>query len=455
MPKPDKPKRALPFRTDRLPPHSPEAEVSLVGCALSDPARFFEVSAELPEGEDSFYDVRCRKVWAAAASLAGSGRTPDVVSVVTHLRDIGGLESAGGVEYVAGLPDAVTSAANLKEWARTVREKRTLRGALRVFGEFGAAAYTTDGDFEDYIGGLEREVLALRPSRLGLSHRSARELVSESVALIERMHERRGQITGLPTGLVDLDKLIDGLHPAELVIVSGFPSTGKTSLAMNWVEHAAADLGRPVGVVSLEMTAAQLMLRMHCSRARVNLRSVRDGAIGERDFARLATASAQLAKSPIHVVSECSASAETVRAAARRLRQQHGIKLLVVDYLQLMSARTRRKDANRAEELGEASAQMKATAMELGIPVVVLSQVSDDGKLYGSREPGHDADGVLKIVNEGEWDPRTQQVSLRVEKNRNGPTGEVKLVFIKEFTRFECAAKVSDEDVPRGAGGYE
>lgn len=276
-------------------------------------------------------------------------------------------------------------------------------------------------------------------------------------------------LTGIPTGFSDLDKMTSGLHGGEMIVLAARPSMGKTSLAMNIVEHVVLEEKLPVGVFSLEMTAESLVLRMLCSRARVNLQSIRDGFLAERDFPRLTGAAGKMAGAPLFIDDTAGLSILQLRAKARRLSQQYGIKLFVIDYLQLLHS-TARKAENRQQEIADISNGVKALAKELKVPVIVLSQLNRDmerdknrkPRLSDLRESGsieQDADVVALLYRPSSGDeedgpPREEAtgdavpVGLLIAKQRNGPTGEVPLVFMKGYTRFESAAKVSATDVP-------
>jgi len=274
-------------------------------------------------------------------------------------------------------------------------------------------------------------------------------------------------LTGLATGFPDLDRMTDGLHGSEMIVVAARPSMGKTSLAMNVAEHVALEDKLPVAVFSLEMSAEALVLRMLCSIARVNLRSIREGFMSESDFPKLQNAMGRLSNAPLFIDDTAALSILQLRARARRLHQQHGIKLFVVDYLQLLHSTARRAQENRQQEISDISSGIKALAKELKVPVLVLSQLNRElerdknrkPRLSDLRESGaieQDADlvGLLYKPSSGDDDEVVTEeadgipVNLLIAKQRNGPTGDVNLTFLKSYTRFESAAKVSDEDVP-------
>jgi replicative DNA helicase len=294
-----------------------------------------------------------------------------------------------------------------------------------------------------------------------------KDLVKKAINTIEDFHQRQGMLTGVGTGFTDLDKMTSGFHAGEMIVIAARPSMGKTSLAMNIAEHVALDLRLPVGVFSLEMTSESLVLRMLCSRSRVNLRNVRDGFLAERDFPKLTGAAGKLANAPLFIDDTSGLSILQLRAKARRMHQQYDIKLFVIDYLQLLHSTARRAE-NRQQEIADISNGIKSLAKELDVPVIVLSQLNRElereknrkPRLSDLRESGaieQDADvvGLLYKPSSDEDEsgvaPPEEDavpVNLLIAKQRNGPTGDVSLTFLKSYTRFESAAKVSDEDVP-------
>jgi replicative DNA helicase len=326
--------------------------------------------------------------------------------------------------------------------------------------------YEYEGEVEALLDEVEKEILQINESRVEATTRPIKDLVHSAIVLVEQFHERQGALTGVGTGFVDFDKMTSGLHAGEMIVIAARPSMGKTSLAMNIVEHVVLDLKLPVGVFSLEMTSESLVLRMLCSRARANLRSIRDGFMVERDFSSLTNAAGRLSNAPLFIDDTAGLSILQLRAKARRMHQQYGIKLFVIDYLQLLHSTARRAE-NRQQEIADISNGVKALAKELKVPVIVLSQLNRElekdknrkPRLSDLRESGaieQDADvvGLLyKPSSDDDDDAAADEagalpVNLLIAKQRNGPTGDVNLTFLKQFTRFESAAKVSEEDVP-------
>jgi replicative DNA helicase len=328
--------------------------------------------------------------------------------------------------------------------------------------------YDYEGDVNELVDEVETQILRLSEEREENKAKSVtmKDLVNSAIKRIEDNHARQGMLSGIGTGFADFDKMTTGLHEGEMIVVAARPSMGKTSLAMNIAEHVALDEKLPVGIFSLEMTAEQLVMRMLCSRSRVNLRNVNEGFLAERDFPKLTGAAGRLAAAPLVIDDTSGLSILQLRAKARRMHQQHGIRLFVVDYLQLLHSTSRRAD-NRQQEIADISNGIKALAKELRVPVIVLSQLNRElekdknrkPRLSDLRESGaieQDADLVCLLYkaatddDEGPgYDERDSvPVNLLIAKQRNGPTGDVHFTFLRSITRFESAAKVSDEDVP-------
>ena len=320
---------------------------------------------------------------------------------------------------------------------------------------------------------VERDVLRISEERVEASTNTIKDLVHRAINTIEIYHQRQGMLTGIGTGFVDLDKMTSGLHEGEMIVIAARPSTGKTSLAMNIAEHVAVDERLPVGVFSLEMTADSLVLRLLCSRAKVNLKDIRSGFLVERDFPKITSAAGQLAGAPLYIDDTSGLSILQLRAKARRMAQQNGIKLFVIDYLQQMHSTSRKID-NRQQEIADISNGVKALAKELKVPMIVLSQLNRDFERDKGRKPNladlresgaieQDADlvGILYKVDPDDPSrrkddvtdedtgtiPEVLPINLLIAKQRNGPTGDVPLTFLRSITRFESRAKFSDDVV--------
>src|SRR6266404_5814632 len=460
--------RADTTKIDRLPPHSPEAEQGVLGCVLLSPNECMGQCIEkLKVGAEVFYDLRHQTIFTALAEMYDSREAIDVITLQQRLKNKQLLEEVGGIAYLASLPDAVPSSANLSYYLDIVQEKYLLRKMIHTCTDVVSRVYEFEGEVDALMDEVERDILRISESRVQSQTTTIKVLVKKAINTVEDFHQRQGALTGIGTGFTDLDKMTSGFHPGEMIVIAARPSVGKTSLAMNIAEHVSIDQRLPVGVFSLEMTSESLVLRMLCSRSRVNLRNVRDGFLAERDFPKLTGAAGKLANAPLFIDDSSSLSILQLRAKARRMYQQYGVKLFIVDYLQLLHSTARRAE-NRQQEIADISSGIKALAKELSVPVVVLSQLNRElereknrkPRLSDLRESGaieQDADVVGLLYKPSSDDDESGNptgeedavpINLLIAKQRNGPTGDVNLTFLKSYTRFESAAKVSDEDVP-------
>ncbi len=455
-------------KVDRLPPHSIDAERGVLGCVFLSPNDCMGICIEkFKRGSEVFYDLRHQVIYEVLVGMYDHKEAIDLITVPQRLKDKNQLEGVGGLAYLASLADAVPSAANLTYYLDIVREKYVLRKLIQTCTEVVGRVYEQEGEVDTLLDEVERDVLRINEERVESSTHGIKELVHRAISTIEEYHQRQGMLTGIATGFADLDKMTSGLHGGEMIVIAARPSMGKTSLAMNIAEHVAIDQKLPVGVFSLEMTADSLVLRVLCSRARVNLRNIREGFLAERDFPKLTGAAGKLANAPLFIDDSPGLSILQLRARARRLIQQYGIKLFVVDYLQLLHSTSRRAE-NRQQEIADISNGIKALAKELSVPIIVLSQLNRELEKDKSRKPRlsdlresgaieQDADlvGLLyKPTSDDDDDGTVSQetdalpVNLLIAKQRNGPTGDVNLTFLKAYTRFESAAKVGPDDVP-------
>jgi len=454
---------------DRLPPHALEAEQGVLGCTLLDPNLCIGECIEKlkDDGKAAFYDLRHQTIYETLTEMFNA-RTPiDLITVQQNLKDRQLLEQVGGIVYLSQLQDKVPSAANLSYYLEIVREKFLLRKLIQTCTSVVGRVFDFEGEVEALLDDVEKEILRVNESRAQGTMTNVKDLVNKAISQIEDYFSRQGKLSGISTGFPDMDKMTDGLHGGEMIIIAARPSMGKTSLAMNIAENVALEQHLPVGVFSLEMSAQSLILRMLCSVARVNLRSIRDGFMSEADFPKLMNASGRMSGSKLFIDDTAGLSILQLRARARRMHQQHGVKLFVIDYLQLLNSTARRAQENRQQEIADISSGIKALAKELNVPIIVLAQLNRDiekdknrkPRLSDLRESGsieQDADlvGLLYKPSEGEDEDAAQEnsesraVNLLIAKQRNGPTGDVKMTFFNSYTRFESAAKFSDADVP-------
>jgi len=421
---------------------------------------------KIKSGPETFYDLRHQSIYQLLSEMYDRKDAIDLITVQQRLKDTNQLEAVGGLAYLSGLQDAVPSAANLVYYIEIVREKHVLRRMLSACTGVVSRVYEHEGEVDSLLDEVERDILRISEDRETTTIRPMKDLVRGAIDMIQEFHQRAGGLTGLATGFTDFDKMTSGLHGGEMVVIAARPSMGKTSLVMNIAEHIVINERQPVGVFSLEMTSESLVMRMLCSLARVNGRSIREGFMAEQDFKKLTGAAAKMAKSPLFIDDTPGLSILQLRARARRMWQQNGIKLFIIDYLQLMHSTSRKAQDNRQQEISDISNGVKALAKELNVPVIVLSQLNRElekdknrkPRLSDLRESGaieQDADlvGLLYKPADDEEDVgdtrqpvESHPVNILIAKQRNGPTGDVRLTFFKSFTRFETAAKLDAED---------
>jgi replicative DNA helicase len=451
---------------DRLPPHAPEAEQGVLGCIFLAPGDCMgECIEKFKAGPTIFYDLRHQVIYELLSEMYDKKEAIDIITVQQRLKDKQQLEAVGGLAYLATLPDTVPSPANLSYYIQIVREKYILRKMISVCSDVVGRVYEHEGEVDGLLDEVERDVLRISEERVEAQSLAIKDIVHKAINKIEEYHQRQGMLTGISTGFADLDKMTSGLHGGEMIVVAARPSVGKTSFAMNVAESVALDQKLPVGVFSLEMSSESLVLRMLCSRARVNMRNVREGFLAERDFPKITSAAGKMASAPLFIDDTAGLSILQLRAKARRMWQQYGVKLFVIDYLQLLHSTARRAE-NRQQEIADISNGIKALAKELNVPIIVLAQLNRSMEKEGFRRPRmsdlresgaieQDADliGLLYDPNkkDEEEDGPPQEgdgktITLYIAKQRNGPVGDVNLTFIKSYTRFENAAKIAPEE---------
>lgn len=452
----------------RLLPQAPDAERGVLCSFLLAPREIGGLCAEKQIKAEHFHLPAHAQIYATLVELWDGNKPIDFITLTQVLRDRNQLEQVGGAAYVTELFTFLPTAANATYYADILQEKFTLREIIKVCTEYAARSYDEQDDVPILLNDVEQKIFAIAQDRFKQNAASMKDQVMQAIHAIEELYDRRGAITGLPTGLAELDKMTDGLHKAEMIVIAARPSMGKTALAMNIAEHIALEENKAIAVFSLEMSTSQLVQRLLCSRARVNLGNVRNGFLTERDFPALTTAAAKLADSKIFIDDTPGLSILELRAKARRLKSQHNIEAIFIDYLQLLRSTSKRAQDNRQLEIAEISSGLKGIAKELDLPIVVLAQLnrnpeqrSGDSKgrprLSDLRESGsieQDADVVGLLVreeyyaeNEEDKEESKGKATLIIAKQRNGPVGDVPLTFLKEYTRFENRAReASDEE---------
>jgi replicative DNA helicase len=440
--------------SDRTLPHNLEAEKCVLGAILIDNPSFNH-AAEVIDAQDFFRDAH-RRIFEKMIGLSERSQPIDPVTLKDELNRSGELDEVGGPAYVASLTDGVPRSANVEYYAKIVKEKSTLRRLIQSANDILIRSYDAEEDADNLLDEAERSIFQIAEHRLRTGFVPLSQLVNSGYELIEKLQEHKGLVTGVPTGFVDLDEMTSGFQKSDLIIVAARPSMGKTSLVLNMGLHAATEAGKSVGIFSLEMSKEQLFMRMLTSEARVDAHRFRGGFLGEQDYDRLVAAFARLHEAKVFIDDTPSAGILEMRAKARRLKMEHGLDMIVIDYLQLMQGRGRFE--NRQQELASISRSLKILAKELEVPIVALSQLSrapesrsdHRPQLSDLRESGaleQDADVVLFIFREdmysvdGERAPESEGTAeLIIGKQRNGPIGTVRLAFLKQYTRFENLA---------------
>jgi replicative DNA helicase len=448
-------------------PHSVEAEQGVLGSMLISPK---DAIAEVVEkiNENYFYIPAHQTIYSALVDLWNRQQGIDLITFTQVLRDRNLLETVGGASFVTSLFAFVPTAANVGYYLDIVRDKYILREIIAACTEGARRSYEDQGEVDSLLDEVEQRIYAVGEDRFKGDSLTMKDQVMDAIEAIEKLWEQKGSLTGLASGFIEFDRMTSGLHSSEMIVIAARPSMGKTAFVMNMVEHVAVHEKKPVAVFSLEMSSQQLVQRMLCSRARVNLRKARDGFLADSDFDKLTTAAAKLAEADIHIDDTPGLSILELRAKARRLKSRHDIAMIVIDYLQLLRSPSRRAQDNRQIEISEISAGIKGLAKELNIPIVVAAQLNrnpenrtGDSKgrprLSDLRESGsieQDADLVGLLVRqeyyadtEEEKDETEGKADLIIAKQRNGPTGDVPLTFIKEFTRFEDRAREEREPI--------
>ncbi len=445
--------------TLKLPPHSVDAEQSILGGLLINNDSWDHIASIV--NEDDFYRRDHRLIFKAIREQIEEGKPCDVVTLSERLENHNTLGDAGGLAYLGSLVNNTPSASNIRAYSDIVRERSVLRQLIKIGNEIADSAFNTEGrKSDDILEAAEKTVfeIADKGANAGNDFKGMTELLKKTVDRIDELYQNGGSFTGIPSGFTDFDGLTSGLQPADLVIVAGRPSMGKTTFAMNLAENAAIDAGVGVAVFSMEMPAESLTLRMLSSLGRINQTKVRSGQLDEDDWPRLTSAVAILNEAKLFIDDTPALSPTEMRARVRRLKRKHNIGLIIVDYLQLMQVKG--SSENRVNEISEISRGLKALAKEMNVPVVALSQLNRGLEQRPNKRPvmsdlresgaiEQDADLIVfiyrdEVYNEDSPDKGTAEIIIG--KQRNGPLGTTRLTFIGQYTRFENHASIDYED---------
>jgi replicative DNA helicase len=436
--------------TSRIPPHSLEAERAVLGAILLE-RESLPKAVELLKPSD-FYTEGHRKIFDTMLALFERNEPVDLLTLSEELRRRAELDGVGGPAALAALVEEAATAAHLLAYSAIVREKALLRDLIRIATEIISQSYEGREDVEKVLDDAERLIFQISERRMQGSAVPVRAILKDTFEHIERLYERKEHVTGLATGFHDLDQLTSGFQPSDFIIIAGRPSMGKTAFAMNIAKYAGTEHRKRVLVLSLEMSKEQLVQRLLCAEARVDSHKVRTGYLEPRDWTRMTHAAGKLAEAPIYIDDSPALSVLEARAKARRMKAEHGLDLIVIDYLQLMRGRN---PENRQQEISEISRSLKALAKELVVPVVALSQLSRAVEARQTKEPllsdlresgalEQDADVILFVYRPERYglqsDDGENVAQILIGKQRNGPTGNVKLTFIPEYASFENLA---------------
>ena len=435
---------------ERIPPQNIEAEQSVLGAMLISREAIDKAGEIL--NEDDFYRPDDRTIFSAIMDLHSRNEAVDLVTVTEELRRLGKLDAIGGTAAITALSNAVPTAANVVYHAKIVEEKSLRRQLINSATEVAApSGYEEDQDIAQTIDQAEQKILAVANRKHSGGVVKIKDIVKSAMARIEELYDTKDAFTGLPTGFADFDKMTSGLQPSDLIIVAARPSMGKSSLVLNIAEHVALDGGKSVAFFSLEMSKEQLVQRLLCSQARIDASRLRIGQLQESEWPNLVSAADKLSAAKIMLDDTPGMTALEMRSKARRWKNENGLDLIIVDYLQLMQGSSKRASDNRQQEMSDISRSLKGLARELNVPVIALSQLSRSVEQRTSKRPmlsdlresgalEQDADIVCFIYRDDYYNQDTEQknvAELIVAKHRNGPVGTVPLYFRKDITRFE------------------
>lgn len=432
---------------DRIPPHNQEAEQSVIGAIFLEPQALI-TAAEILQYED-FYRVAHQKIFQTMNRLSDQGKPIDVVTVTEELASKKELEDVGGLSYLTEIANSVPTAANIAHYARIVEEKALLRRLIRVATNIVEDGFTREDEVEALLSEAEKKMMEVSNRKNAGDFRHIKDVLVQTYDNIELLHSRKGDITGIPTGFRDLDRITAGFQRNDLIIVAARPSVGKTAFALNVAQNVATKADENVAIFSLEMGAEQLVMRMLCAEGNIDAQVLRTGALTAEDWRKLTMAMGSLSNAGIFIDDTPGIRINEIRSKCRRLKQEYGLGMILIDYLQLIVGSGNGKE-NRQQEVSEISRSLKSLARELQVPVIALSQLSrgveqrqdkrpmmSDLRESGSIE--QDADIVSFLYREDYYDKETENqnmIEIIIAKQRNGPTGTVTLAFVKEFNKF-------------------
>lgn len=445
---------------DRIPPHNIEAEQSVIGAVFLEPESF-STASELLVAED-FYRAGHQRIFAAMMSLADKGEPIDVVTVTTYLQNQKTLDEVGGVAYLSEVAGSVPTAANIEYYSKIVEEKALLRRLIRAATDIVTSGFEKEDDVETVLNEAEKNILEVSSRQQTGAFKTIKDVLIEVYDTIEQLHQATSDITGVATGFRDLDRITSGFQRNDLIIVAARPSVGKTAFALNVAQNVAVNTDENVAIFSLEMGADQLVQRMLCAEGNIDSQRLRNGQLQADDWSKLTMAMGSLSNAGIYIDDSPGIRVSEIRSKCRRLKQEDGLGMILIDYLQLIQG-TGNSRENRQQEVSEISRELKGLARELNVPLIALSQLSrgvesrqdkrpmmSDLRESGSIE--QDADIVGFLYRDDYYDAESEKeniIEIIISKQRNGPTGSVELAFVKEYNKFvDLDHRYQESDVP-------
>ncbi|MFV8826203.1 replicative DNA helicase [Alkalihalobacterium sp. APHAB7] len=448
---------------DRTPPQNIEAEQAVLGAIFIEEQALVTASERLiPE---DFYRSAHQRIYEVMLSLAEKGEPVDLITVTSDLQDRNWLDDVGGVSYLSDLANAVPTASNIDYYSRIVEEKSLLRRLIRVATNIAADGYTSEDEVDAILDTAEKTILDVAQRKNSGAFIAIKDVLVETYDRIEALEKQSGEITGIPSGFVELDRMTAGFQRNDLIIVAARPSVGKTAFALNIAQNVATKTDENVAIFSLEMSASQLVQRILCAEGNIDAQKMRTGQLEPDDWQKLTMAMGSLSKAGIFIDDTPGVKVNDIRAKCRRLKQEKGLGMILIDYLQLIQG-SGRGGENRQQEVSEISRTLKAIARELEVPVIALSQLSrgvesrqdkrpmmSDIRESGSIE--QDADIVAFLYRDDYYDKESENkniIEIIIAKQRNGPVGTVELAFVKEYNKFVTLDRRHDESsIPPGA----
>ena len=437
---------------DKVPPQNLDAEMAVLGSMLLDEEAIAAAVEKLDR--NFFYKDSHQKIFQTISDLYALNKAVDLITLTDALKREGILDAVGGASFLTALVNSVPTSANIDHYVSIVKEKSILRTLINNATRIISLCYESEGNIDEVVDNAERFIFEVSERKTQGSYLHLKEIVKDSIETIDVLYQKKAHVTGIPTGFIDFDMKTAGLQDSDLIVVAGRPSMGKSALALGMVEHAGVIEKIPTAIFSLEMSKEQLVQRMLCAHAKVDAQKVRTGYLATSDWPRLTAAAGKLSEAPIFIDDTPAISVMELRAKARRLKAQQGIKLIILDYMQLMRGTSGIE--SRQQEISEISRSLKALARELHVPIVAISQLSravesrtdHRPQLSDLRESGaieQDADVVVLLLREEYYNQTSENQGIAeviIAKQRNGPVGSLKLTFIKEYTRFENISRV-------------